>query len=152
MTLKKNEFFGGTFIPKRRKASWRHQPPKKNPIIKNFRYLKWRSWTLFSAILLGVGFTRILGTWNVWWSHGFSLVLQGKNVTFLHVLGQIHQHNTQLWSLQMTFLVGVAVPFAHRFEQGELKPTTWATKKTLLLSIESWLVNRFNRDPYNGLL
>ena len=25
----------------------------------------------------------------------------------------------------------------------------WATKKTLLLSIESWLVNR---DPYNGLL
>ncbi len=25
----------------------------------------------------------------------------------------------------------------------------WATKKTLLLSIESWMVNR---DPYNGLL
>ena len=27
--------------------------------------------------------------------------------------------------------------------------TIWATKKPVLLSIESWLVNR---DPYNGLL
>ena len=34
------------------------------------------------------------------------------------------------------------------FEVFKVDPK-WATKKTLLLSIESWLVNR---DPYNGLL
>ena len=31
----------------------------------------------------------------------------------------------------------------------ELQPSGFNGKKTLLLSIESWLVNR---DPYNGLL
>ena len=32
------------------------------------------------------------------------MVLQGENVTFLHILCQIHQHDAQLGSLQVTLL------------------------------------------------